>query len=121
MKHYHDLVPISAKIHRKQNRMSIFCIVLSVFLVTAIFGMADMFVRSQILQAQIDGGNFHIGIRNLTAEDAALIAMRPDIKSTARYGVLNYRGKDGYLLSGKNAIVMGSDEAWITDMQVIMS
>lgn len=42
--------------------------------------MADMFVRSQILQAQIDGGNFHIGIRNLTAEDAALIAMRPDIK-----------------------------------------
>lgn len=118
MKHYHDLVPISAKIHRKQNRMSILCIVLSVFLVTAIFGMADMFVRSQILQAQIDGGNFHIGIRNLTAEDAALIAMRPDIKSTARYGVLNYRGKDGYLLSGKNAIVMGSDEAWITDMQV---
>lgn len=62
MKHYLELVPISARVHRKQNRMSIFCIILAVFLVTAIFGMADMFIRSQILQAQIDGGNFHIGI-----------------------------------------------------------
>ena len=46
MKHYLDLVPISAKIHKKQSRMSIFCIVLAVFLVTTIFGMADMFIRS---------------------------------------------------------------------------
>ena len=36
MKHYLDLVPISVKIHRKQSRMSIFCIVLAVFLVTTI-------------------------------------------------------------------------------------
>ena len=50
MKHYLELVPISARVHRKQNRMSIFCIILAVFLVTAIFGMADMFIRSQILQ-----------------------------------------------------------------------
>ena len=41
MKHYLELVPISARVHRKQNRMSIFCIILAVFLVTAIFGMAD--------------------------------------------------------------------------------
>ena len=56
MKHYLDLVPISVKIHRKQSRMSIFCIVLAVFLVTTIFGMADMFVRSQILQTQQETG-----------------------------------------------------------------
>ena len=50
MKHFLDLIPISAKVHRKQNRMSILCIILSVFLVTTIFGMADMFIRSQILE-----------------------------------------------------------------------
>lgn len=44
MKHYLELVPISARVHRKQNRMSIFCIILAVFLVTTIFGMADMFI-----------------------------------------------------------------------------
>ena len=73
MKHYLDLVPISAKIHKKQSRMSIFCIVLAVFLVTTIFGMADMFIRSQILQAQQESGNWHIAIKNISNEEAAII------------------------------------------------
>ena len=51
MKHYLELASLSAKVRRKQNRMSIFCIVLAVFLVTAIFGMADMYIRSQLLPA----------------------------------------------------------------------
>ena len=54
MKRYLDLVPISAKVHRKQNRMSIFCIALAVFFVTTIFGMADMFIRSQIIKTKAD-------------------------------------------------------------------
>lgn len=54
MKHYLELASLSAKVRRKQNRMSIFCIVLAVFLVTAIFGMADMYIRSQLLQARKD-------------------------------------------------------------------
>ena len=66
MKHYLDLVPISAKVHRKQSRMSIFCIVLAVFLVTTIFGMADMFVRSQIMKTQMETGNWHIALRNIS-------------------------------------------------------
>ncbi|WP_331466960.1 hypothetical protein [Blautia fusiformis] len=75
MKSYLDLVPISAKVHRKQNRMSIICIVLAVFLVTAIFGMADMFIRGQILQAQQENGNWHIGIQNISDEDTIISAV----------------------------------------------
>lgn len=93
-------------------------IVLAVLLVTTIFGMADMFIRSQILQAQQDNGNFHIGVRDITDDEAALIAKRPGIKATARYGVLNYRGEDGYTLSGKTAILAGCDEAWVTELLV---
>lgn len=114
MKHYLDLVPISAKVHRKQNRMSIFCIVLAVFLVTTIFGMADMFVRSQILQAQQESGNWHIAIKNISNEEAAIIASRPDIDAFSPYGVLNYRGDLGYTLEGKNVAICGSDESYIT-------
>ena len=66
--------------------MSIICIVLAVFLVTAIFGMADMFIRGQILQAQQEKGNWHIGIRNISDEDANLIASRPDVAAAADYG-----------------------------------
>lgn len=110
MKSYLDLVPISAKIHRKQNKMSIFCIVLAVALVTTIFGMADMFIRSQILQAQLEDGRWHIGVMHITDEEAAQISEFEGVESASCYGVLNFRGKKGYTLSGKNVIICGSDE-----------
>ena len=116
MKNYLDLVPISAKVHRKQNRMSIICIVLAVFLVTAIFGMADMFIRGQILQAQQEKGNWHIGIRGISDEDAKLISSRPEVATVADYGVLNYRGEQGYTLSGKNVVICGSSESHVTEI-----
>nr|WP_300820302.1 FtsX-like permease family protein [uncultured Acetatifactor sp.] len=116
MKSYLDLVPISAKVRRKQNRMSIICIVLAVFLVTAIFGMADMFIRGQILQTQQENGNWHIGIRNISDEDAKLIASRPEVAAAADYGVFNYRGGQGYTLSGKNVAVCGSSESAVTEI-----
>ena len=55
MKNYLDLIPISAKIHRRQTRMTRWCIVISVFLISAIFGMADMFLRSQKNLAVMQG------------------------------------------------------------------
>lgn len=47
MKSYLDLIRVSAKVHRRQNRMVLLCIILAVFLVTAIFSMADMGVRME--------------------------------------------------------------------------
>lgn len=114
MKSYLDLVTISAKVHRKQNRMSVFCIVLAVFLVTAIFGMADMFIRSQILQAKQEDGNWHIALKNISDEDAALIATRPDVEAVSPYGVINYRGELGYTLDEKTAVIGGSSEDYVT-------
>ena len=114
MKHFLDLIPISAKVHRKQNRMSILCIILSVFLVTTIFGMADMFIRSQILQAQRDDGSWHIGLRNISTENAALMAARPDIAVISPYGTLNFGANLGYTMGGKEAVIFGSAEALVT-------
>lgn len=42
LKSYLGLVPQYEKVHRKNNRISVLCIVLSVLLITAIFSMADM-------------------------------------------------------------------------------
>lgn len=47
MKSYLSLIPISAKVHRRQNRMTLLCIIFAVFLVTAIFSMAEMGVRME--------------------------------------------------------------------------
>lgn len=47
MKSYLSLIPISSKVHRRQNRMTLLCIIFAVFLVTAVFSMADMGVRME--------------------------------------------------------------------------
>lgn len=116
MKSYLDLVPAMAREHRKQNRMTIFCIKLSVFLVTTIFGMADMYIRSQLIQAQRDYGNWHITVRNISDEQAERIAARSDVKAVSCYGILNYRGEDGYSLGGKSVAIMGSEESLLTQI-----
>ena len=47
MKSYLSLIPISARVHRRQNRMTLLCIVFAVFMVTAIFSMAEMGARME--------------------------------------------------------------------------
>lgn len=110
MKSYLDLVPISAKVHKKQNRMSVFCIILAVLLVTTIFGMADMFVRSQIMKTQTETGSWHMGIQSIDAQTADIIATRPDIEAFSSYAILNYNGKEEYTMNGTNTVICGTEE-----------
>ena len=129
MKSYLSLIPISAKVHRKESRMTIFCIILAVFLVTGIFSMADMEVRSQKIRIIQQYGEWHMQARGLSASDESLISARPDVSAAARYGVLNYRLEDGYRIagsstagggisdiSGKQAVICGADESFVTDI-----
>lgn len=109
MKHYLDLIKISAKQHRKQNRMTRLCIVLAVFLVTVIFGMADMEMRSQMIQAVKSYGDWHAAFV-LNEEQAALLAARPEVECSARYGVVNYYLKDGCQIQGVETAVCGFDK-----------
>lgn len=53
MKSYLSLIPVYAKVHRRQNRMTIFCIVCAVFLVTAVFSMAEMGARMEQARLQV--------------------------------------------------------------------
>ncbi len=120
MKSYLDLVQLLARYHKRQNKMSIFCIILAVFLVTAIFGMADMSIRSQLMQARKEEGNWHVVFRNISEEQAKMIAVRPQVTASSWYGVLNYRGEQGYTLAGKKIIIGTSEESFLTKMQTDM-
>lgn len=112
MKNYLELAAISAKAHRRQNRMSIFCIALAVFLVASIFGMADMFIRSQMLQTRLENGTWHIAVTDITDEEAERIAQMDGVKSVSRYGVTNFKGKEGYTLGGKDVVICGIDPGY---------
>ena len=50
MKSYLSLIPISAKVRKRQNRMTVLCIIISVFLVTAIFSVADISAEEKICE-----------------------------------------------------------------------
>ena len=62
MKSYLSLIPISAKVRKRQNRMMILCIIISVLLVTTIFSAADMIIRGETVTMQAKHGNWHIQI-----------------------------------------------------------
>ncbi len=73
MKSYLDLIPILAKVKRKQNRMTILCIIFAVFMVTAIFGMAEMGIRMEETRLIEKHGSLSIAdILNSTAGQTLL-------------------------------------------------
>lgn len=63
MKSYLDLVPIQAKVHRRQNRMTLLCIIFAVFMVTAVFSMAEMGIRME--QTRLFGKHGNLSMEDL--------------------------------------------------------
>ena len=116
MKSYLSLIPISAKVHRGKNRMTKLCIFLAVFLVTGIFSMADMEIRSQKIRAVAEYGNWHVNLKNITEEEAAMIALRPDVKAASWYNSLNYKLREDYTTGGKKVCICGMEEVLLTEM-----
>ena len=112
MKNYLDLIPISAKIHRRQTRMTRWCIVISVFLISAIFGMADMFLQSQKKLAIMTDGAWHVMFREVDEEQMALLAARPEVKTVSRYAATNYKLDMGYETGGVPTVLCGFDETF---------
>lgn len=117
MKSYLDLIPISAKVKRKQNRMTILCIVLAVFLVSAVFSMADMALRAEKINMIDKHGNWHISLRGIDENTAREITTRSDIAAASWYDSINYKLDRDYDINGKKTAVCGIDAAYITDIR----
>lgn len=91
--------------------MTVLCIVFSVFLVTAIFGMADMEIRSTAKQARMDYGEWHIGFRAMDDEEMEILSKRPEVAACSRYDVCNYRLDEHYRIGGEETLVVGFDRS----------
>lgn len=105
MKSYLGLIPQYERVHRKNNRISILCIMLSVCLVMAIFSMADMAMRSQKNYFIKTGGEYHAALRDVDEETAELVSARVDVALSGWV----YQGSTG-MLSGKTVSFVGADE-----------
>lgn len=114
MKSYLSLIPISAKVHKRQNRMTLICIIIAVFLVTTVFGIADMSVQMEKMRIIERHGNWHIRIRNISEGEAEQISSRSDVAASSWHNVLNYNLDDAYYINEKNAVLIGAEETYIT-------
>lgn len=108
MKHYLDLVPISSKVHRRQSRMTRICIVLAVFLVAVMFGLADMYLQSMKDEIRHQKGDWHCKFTSITAETAEYINARPEIDVSGWQGSIS--AENGYSLEGQALSLSGMDE-----------
>ena len=113
MKSYLRLIPISAKVRRRQNRMTILCIVLAVFLVSAIFSVADMMLRTQMNRAAGKDGSWHLQIAGITQSQAEQLAQQQDVVCAGVGAVFNEGGEEDYRLNGKRVVLYGCDAQFL--------
>ncbi len=116
MRSYLSLIPISAKVRRRQNRMTILCIIFAVFLVTAVFSMADMAVRMEANRRINKDGNWHIMLKNIDEITAEEIGARDDVAAFSRFGSINSGIDKDYYINGKKTAICGVDQ----DMESIL-
>lgn len=114
MKRYLDLVPISAKIHRKQSKMTRVCIILAVFLVAVMFGLADMYLQGAIQKQMQMSGNWHYQVSSLDADTATLISVRPEVEISGWHSTI--QSDMGYSINGQPVAISGQDETVFEDI-----
>jgi len=116
MKSYLSLIPISAKVHRRKNRMTLFCIIISVFLVTAVFSTADMGYRMEKENMVKKHGNWSVCLYKVSKADAELIGLQSNVENTAWYDVINKEINESYYLNDKIATFYGVEKGYITSI-----
>ncbi len=117
MKSYLSLVPISAHVHKRQSRMTHICIILAVFLVTSIFSMAEMWTKSQTTAMRHNHGDWHIALQNVPENKAEQIKCNSNVAFSSWYDEINVNADQGYYVNGKNAVLYGIEETYITEIR----
>ncbi len=116
MKSYLSLVPISGKVRKRQNRMTIFCVIISVLLVTAIFSVADMWIRASSEGLQQKHGNWHIRLENISQDTAEEISRRPDVAAIGWSETFNTDADQPFYIGEKKAALYGADSIYLAEL-----
>ena len=115
MNSYLGLVSEYAKVHKKKNRLTIVCIVISVMLITAIFGMADMSIRAQINENIRQKGNYHAIISDITDSVAAQIDDQRNVSVSGWVGMT-----EDVTFQGKTLLVQGGENDIAAEMNLLI-
>lgn len=114
MKKYLDLVSISARIHRRESKMTRICIVLAVFLVAVMFGLADLYLQGAAQKELKTKGNWHYQFSDIGQETAELISARPEVETAGWEGILALEA--GCRLGERQIAVCGAAQQTFEDI-----
>lgn len=113
MNNYLELVSQYAKIHKKKNRLTLMCITISVMLVAAIFGLADMSIKANINEEIRKNGNYHAMLQGISEEIAQQISYRNEVTVSGWITEI----EDG-IFQENTIVVMGGDEMIASEMNL---
>ena len=117
MKSYLSLIPISAKTRRKQNRLTLMCIILAVFLVTSVFSLAEIITKGEEEAMTKKHGSHHIIVSGLSEADAARMAEESDVSAVAWYRAFGEDIYEGYQAGGNRVILYGTEQSYVNDIR----
>ena len=116
MRSYLSLIPISAKVRKRQSRMMILCIIISVLLVTTIFSAADMILRGESVTMQQKHGNWHIRLTNISQDIGGEISQRSDVTAVGWSEEFNADADQPYYIGERKATLYGTDETYLSQL-----
>lgn len=115
MKSYLSLIPISARVHRRQSRMTRICIILAVFLVTSIFSLLEMWTDGEVTAMRHNHGDWHIMLQNMSEEKAEQIMNDSGVAYSSWYDAINAEEGDTdsrFSIDGRNVAIYGVEETY---------
>lgn len=114
MKHYLKLVLISAKIHRKQSKMTRICITLAVLLVAVMFGLADMYLQGVTRHEMEESGNWHYEFHSIDTQTASFISARPDVEIAGWHNTIS--SEAGYSIKEQTISISAQERKVFEDI-----
>lgn len=121
MKSYLSLVSISSKVRKSQGLMLQLCITISVFLVTTIFSVSNMYMKAENERIHDKHGYWHIKIDNIPQEVKDDVNRR--FSSISAAGCAEYINLDAslpYYIEDKKAALHGVDKSYGTELTNLM-
>ena len=115
MRSYLSLAEISAKAHRRNNRVTQLCIMIAVVLVISVFSMVDFEYMHMTEKLVRDHGNWHIALNHVPKEEAESVWNEADVKAACWYDTFNYRLDQPICLDGRPICIIGTEESFFTD------
>ncbi|MCM1121668.1 MAG: FtsX-like permease family protein [Eubacterium sp.] len=117
MKSYLSLIPISARTRRKQNRLTLICIILAVFLVTSVFSMAEIMTKAEEEAMITKHGSHHIILSGISQAEAEQMKGQGDVTASAWYRALGEDIYEGYQINDTRVILYGTESAYVHDIR----